>query len=217
MRRFLPQTVKGRVGAAIAVVLATAAAVTAAILPGSAAAEARSQVRAFDSAPIPQALRDGISQSAVRAGVDPRSILEVAPAGQPATEAAVFVAPGKTGDLVAFATPRMFTEFRPASDLTSAQPVQLSISLQPGAASNETGHVQLEGVGSANIASASVTLTNGSSVPLELVGPNRGFTYFSYTSDDPSTFPVSIQALAPDGSTIYTRDLRADVAAPSTP
>jgi len=60
-----------------------------------------------------------------------------------------------------------------------------------------------------------ISLADGSTVTVELIRAGKsGFSYFTYASDDPSTFPRSLSGFDGGDALVGTQDLSADIAAP---
>ncbi len=196
-----------------AIVLA-AAAVTVFVLPGTAEGRGRSQVIAFGAADIPSVFKDGLAASARHAGVDGATLKEVAPAGQPVVTAGVVVGHAAGGDMVAFFTAHSFTNFRSVAVASNREPLTIGASIQPDAAGN-TGHVQLLGIVAPEITRVTVDLKDGSTVDVQLVrAGSGGYSFFTYTSDDPLTFPTVAHAYSAAGIEQQQRDLTLALAPP---
>jgi hypothetical protein len=201
----------------LTVTLLTAAAIVAAVtLPRSASATGRSEVRPIASVPLSPLMRRGIEALAERAGIAADRLQEVSGGGAEARHAGVLVGRDVRGrNLVAFLTPHSVTDFAPGEEMIAAKgQLVLTISIEP-APDQSTGHVQTMAVVGPRVAKVAIDLANQSTVDAQLVrAGGASHSFFTYSSDDPATFPQVIHAYAPDGSEVVRRDVVEDIAPP---
>jgi hypothetical protein len=203
-----------RISAVAAAIVAMAAVVTPFLLRGAAAASGRSDVIAFRAAAIPPVFKDGIASSARSAGIPESTLVEVAPTGDATPRAGFVVGRGRAGDMVSFFTAHSFTNFRGIDDVSKHQELTIGASIQPDEAGN-TGHVQLLGIAAPDITTARLDLRNGTKLTVELVkAGSAGYAFFTYVSDDPSTFPTVAHVFDATGAERQSRDLTLALAAP---
>jgi hypothetical protein len=200
-------------GGAAAVVAAAAGTVIA--LPNSALGRGESDVMPLASAPIDPTLKSGIVQAARDVGASTSDLVEVAAAGQPATRAGLVLGHDGAGEFVAHFGPRIFTNFVPPSEFAMHRTILAYASAQPDTPGGAPAHVQLSGIATPSVKTASISLADGSTVTVELIRAGKsGFSYFTYASDDPSTFPRSLSGFDGGDALVGTQDLSADIAAP---
>jgi len=206
-RRWRILAIAGAIGAAAAVA-------TPFLLPGAAAARGRSDLVAFRAAAIPPVFKNGIDSSARSAGIPESTLEEVAPAGQPTPKAGLVVGRGRAGDMVSFFTAHSFTGFRGIDETSQGQELTIGASIQPDA-NGDTGHVQLLGIAAPDVAKAQLDLRNGTTLTVELVkAGSAGYSFFTYISDEPSTFPAVAHVYDAAGTELQRRDLTLALAAP---
>jgi hypothetical protein len=203
-----------RISAVASAIVAAAAVVTPFLLPGAAAARGRSDVIAFRAAAIPPPFKDGIASSARSAGIPQSTLVEVAPAGQAAPKAGLVVGRGRAGDMVSFFTAHSFTGFRGIDETSQGQELTIGASIQPDQDGN-TGHVQLLGIAAPDVTKAQLDLKNGTTLTVQLVkAGSAGYAFFTYVSDDPSTFPAVAHVFDATGAERQSRDLTLALAPP---
>jgi len=203
-----------RVWLVAAAVLATVAALTPVLVPGSAGARGRSTKVAFQDASIPTLFKDGIASSARLAGVDAATLVEVAPAGNSPSRAGFVLGRGRPGDMVSFLTAQSFTNFRAVTEVSNHQELTVVAAAQPDA-NGDTGHVQLLGVVAPDVTRATLELNDGSAITLQLVRVgSSGYSFFTYVSDDPPTFPRSAHVYDAAGAERQREDLASAIAPP---
>jgi hypothetical protein len=203
-----------RISAVVSAIVAAAAVVTPFLLPGSAAARGQSDKIPFGAAAIPAVFKDGIASSARSAGIPESTLVEVAPAGGGTPKAGLVVGRGRTGDMVSFFTAHSFTGFRGIDDTSQGQELTIGASIQPDEAGN-TGHVQLLGIAAPDVTKAELDLRNGTKLTVQLVkAGSAGYAFFTYVSDDPSTFPAVAHVYDAAGAERQSRDLTLALAAP---
>jgi hypothetical protein len=203
-----------RIWAVAIAIAAVTAVVTPFLLPGAMAARGRSDVIAFRAAAIPAVFKDGIASSARSAGIPESTLVEVAPAGEATPKAGLVVGRGRAGDMVAFFTAHSFTGFRRIDDTSRGQELTIGASIQPDEAGN-TGHVQLLGIAAPDVTTAQLDLRNGTKLTVQLVkAGSAGYAFFTYVSDDPSTFPAFARVYDATGAERQSRDLTLALAAP---
>lgn len=92
--------------------------------------------------------------------------------------------------MVSFFTAHSFTNFRGVADAAKGEELTIGASIQPDA-NGDTGHVQLLGIAAPDIAKTTLELQNRATVDVELVqAGSAGYSFFTYVSDDPATFPI---------------------------
>jgi hypothetical protein len=185
--------------------------------PTRAGATAESQVRPFSMLALVPTQRDALVLVATRAGVHEGTIQEVAARGEGIARTGTYVGRGSRGQtLISFFSPHRIAGFIPPSKVTStAHPLYVSVAAQPGADQGKTGHVQLSGVVGSNIRTLEIALADGSVVSANLVelGP-EGYSFFTYVSDEPSSFPRIVRALDAAGAET-SEDVSAAIRPPS--
>lgn len=200
--------------AAAGAIVAMAAVVAPFLLPGAADARGQSNVIAFRAAAIPAVFKDGIASSARSAGIPESTLVEVAPAGEAIPKAGFVVGRGHAGDMVSFFTAHSFTSFRGIVDVSQRQELTIGASIQPDQAGN-TGHVQLLGITAPDVTKAQLDLRNGTTLTVQLMkAGSAGYAFFTYVSDDPSTFPTVAHVFDARGAERQSRDLTLALAAP---
>jgi hypothetical protein len=196
--------------------VAAASAVAVAIVawPGSAAALGRSDISPLAAAGVPSAFVNGLKTNAIAHGATTSDLLAVEPSGQSGYRAALVLAHNAQGDLVSMVTARSFTSFRSPAAYSQGKPIGVFVSAQPDA-SGETGHVQLMGVAAPNVQHVTLDIADGSSVDPQLVTTGHsGFAFFTYVTDNASTFPTAVHGYNASGTEIITRSLADGTSAP---
>jgi len=161
------------------------------LLPGSAGARGRSDIVALNAAPIPPPFKDGI-----------------------ASRAGLVIGHGRAADMVAFFTAHGFTNFRDVADAAQGDELTIGASIQPDA-HGDTGHVQLLGIAAPDVARATLELRSGAMLDVELVkAGSAGYSFFTYVSDDPVTFPTVAHVFDPAGAERQREDLASAIAPP---
>ena len=207
-------TRRWRICAVAGAIVAIAAVVAPFLLPGAADARGRSDVIAFRSAAIPAVFKEGIASSARSAGIPESTLVEVAPSGEATPKAGFVVGRGHAGDMVSFFTAHSFTNFRGIVDIAQRQELTIGASIQPDEAGN-TGHVQLLGITAPDVTKAQLDLRNGTMLTVQLMkAGSAGYAFFTYVSDDPSTFPTVARVFDAAGAERQSRDLTLALAAP---
>ena len=195
-------------------IVAVATVVTPFLLPGAADARGQSDLIAFRSAAIPAVFKDGIASSARSAGIPESTLVQVAPAGEAMPKAGFVVGRGHAGDMVSFYTAHSFTSFRGIAEISQRQELMIGASIQPDEAGN-TGHVQLLGITAPDVTKARLDLRNGTTLTVQLMeAGSAGYAFFTYVSNDPSTFPTVAHVFDASGAERQSRDLTLALAAP---
>ena len=195
-------------------IVAVATVVTPFLLPGAADARGQSDLIAFRSAAIPAVFKDGIASSARSAGIPESTLVQVAPAGEAMPKAGFVVGRGHAGDMVSFYTAHSFTSFRGIAEISQRQELMIGASIQPDEAGN-TGHVQLLGITAPDVTKAQLDLRNGTTLTVQLMeAGSAGYAFFTYVSNDPSTFPTVAHVFDASGAERQSRDLTLALAAP---
>jgi hypothetical protein len=203
-----------RIWAVAGAIVAVAAVGAPFLLPGAADARGQSDVIAFRAAAIPAVFKDGIASSARSAGIAESTLVEVAPAGEATPKAGFVVGRGHAEDMVSFFTAHSFTSFRRVVDVVQHQELTIGASIQPDEAGN-TGHVQLLGITAPDVTKAQLDLRNGTTLTVQLMkAGSAGYAFFTYVSDDPSTFPTVAHVFDASGVERQSRDLTLALAAP---
>lgn len=203
-----------RISVIATAILAVAAVVTPFLLGGAAAARGRSDVVAFHATAIPAVFKQGIASSARSAGIPESTLVEVAPASEATPKAGFVVGRGRAGDMVSFFTAHRFTGFRGIDDVAQRQELTIGASIQPDEAGN-TGHAQLLGIAAPDVTKAQLDLRNGTKLTVQLAkAGSAGYAFFTYVSDDPSTFPAVAHVFDATGVERQSRDLTLALAAP---
>jgi hypothetical protein len=203
-----------RIWAVASAIVAIAAVVTPFLLRGAAAAGGQSDVIPFRAAAIPAVFKDGIASSARSDGIPESTLVEVAPAGEATPKAGFVVGRGRAGDMVSFFTAHSFTNFRGIDDVSQREELTIGASIQPDEAGN-TGHVQLLGIAAPDVTKAHLDLRNGTTLTVQLVkAGSAGYAFFTYVSDDPSTFPAVARVYDATGAERQSRDLTLALAPP---
>jgi hypothetical protein len=116
--------------------------------------------------------------------------------------------------MVSFFTAHSFTNFRDIDAVSQRQELTIGASIQPDEAGN-TGHVQLLGLAAPDVTKAELDLRNGTTLTVQLVNAgSAGYGFFTYVSDDPSTFPTAAHVFDATGAERQSRDLTLALAAP---
>jgi hypothetical protein len=197
-------------------VLLGAVTVAVVVLPRSASATGRSDVRPFAGEGLSPLMRRGIQDLAGRAGIARDRLREVVAVGSGTSHAGVLVGRDGAGQqLVAFVSPYSVSDFASGEKMVAAYGQLVPrISIQP-APDGQTGHVETMAVVGPRVAKVTIDLANSSTIDMELVHVgNVPYSVFAYASDYPATFPQVIRAYARDGAEIVTRDVTADIAPP---
>ena len=203
-----------RIWAVASAIVAIAAVVTPFLLRGAAAASGQSDVIPFRAAAIPAVFKDGIASSARSDGIPESTLVEVAPAGEATPKAGFVVGRGRAGDMVSSFTAHSFTNFRGIDDVSQREELTIGASIQPDEAGN-TGHVQLLGIAAPDVTKAHLDLRNGTTLTVQLVkAGSAGYAFFTYVSDDPSTFPAVARVYDATGAERQSRDLTLALAPP---
>ena len=203
-----------RVWLLVAAVVTALAALTPVLLPGSAGARGRSTKVAFRDASIPTLFKDGIASSARLAGVDLSSLVEVAPSGNSPSRAGFVLGRGRPGDMVSFLTAQSFTNFRAVGEVSNQRELTVVAAAQPDK-NGDTGHVQLLGIAAPDVTRATLELNDGSAITVELVRVGTsGYSFFTYVTDDPPTFPRSAHVYDAAGAERQHEDLASAIAPP---
>lgn len=196
-------------------VLLGAVTIAVAMLPRSAAATGRSEIRPFTGEGLSPVMRHGIEDLAGRASIAADRLREVV-ATSGTSHAGVLVGTDGAGQqLVAFVAPYSVSDFASGERMVAAYGQLVPrISIQP-AADGQTGHVETMAVVGPRVAKVTVDLANGATIDMELVRVGGvPYSVFAYASDDPSTFPQVIHAYARDATEIVTQDVRRDILPP---
>lgn len=198
-------------------VLGAAIVGTAALIAGptTANATAPSRVVSFEAAALPQALRSLATKVADEAAIDTGALVDAAPVGTQTNAAGVFVGTDAVGvEMAAVHSAHGMTGFMPLSE-TAPRYGGLMVWDQNSGTSVETLHVSVEGIVDQRVATVILDLARGGAVEVDLVSAGHsGYTFFTYVSSDPATFPTAAHAYGRDGSKLKTQDLRDDFRPP---
>lgn len=206
-----------------ALALAGAAIAALALFPRGAAATAPSSVRAVADAGLPPVVERAVAVAATHAGVQPADVKQVTAraAGHERAgiydEAGLYVGRnGRGEELLAFFSPAGFSSFVDARKVVRINGgIFASAASQPDA-TGATGHVQLMGVAEPAAERVEIERADGTTVSAELARVSRGgFSYFTYVSDDPSTFPHLVRAIGSSGKAIAEQDVSEDIKPPT--
>jgi hypothetical protein len=188
--------------------LVLAGVLIAVLLPSGARATAPSQILAFKDAPLSPELKDGVMQAAKDAGVDTTDLKEVSGLGSEASRSGVFIGTHTpNNDYVSFYQPHGFTNFMAVEETATAHgPFLATVSAQPGS-DGQTSHVELAGVTEPTVERVTIELASGTKLSAELIKAGQaGYSFFTYASDDPKTFPNMVRAYGTDGQELASHD-----------
>ena len=130
------------------------------------------------------------------------------------SRAGLVIGHGRAADMVAFFTAHGFTNFRDVADAAQGDELTIGASIQPDA-HGDTGHVQLLGIAAPDVARATLELRSGAMLDVELVkAGSAGYSFFTYVSDDPVTFPTVAHVFDPAGAERQREDLASAIAPP---
>jgi hypothetical protein len=206
-----------------ALLLAGAAIAAVAVFPLGASASSPSSVRALDDSGLPPVVERAVAAAATRAGIDRAEVRQVTAhaAGRERAgiydSAGLYVARNVRGEeLVSFFSPASFTSFTDTRRITRINGgIFASAASQPDA-DGATGHVQLMGVADPAVERVEIERADRTAVPIELARLPRGrFSYFTYVSDDPGTFPRLVRAFGSSGEIVAQQDVSEDIKPPS--
>jgi hypothetical protein len=213
----IPQLLRWRAMLAVAAGLLVAVVIGAAVvLPRSASARGRAELRPFGNVALSPAMKRGIEDLAERAGIAADRLHEVVAVGPGTSHAGVLVGTDAVGrQLLAFVSPYSVGDFASGEQMVSAYgDLVPRISIQP-APDGHTGHVETTALVGPRIAKVTLDLANGTTTDVQLVRVGVApYSVFAYASDDPKTFPQVIHAFGRDGREIVTRDVSRDIAPP---
>jgi len=188
------------------------AALSVAFRSSPARATAPSRVIEFAEAPISPDLREVAVKVAQSAAIDPTKLLDVAGAGSGSNLAGIFVGSTADGsDMISFHNARGMIGFKPLAPVVASRGGMIVYD-QASGTSTETKYVALEGAVEPGVEKVTLELTNGSSLDVQLVQAGYGgFSFFTYVSSDPATFPVAVRAYDAEGHQVQSRDVREDL------
>ncbi len=208
---------KPKVVAAVCVLVVISAVTIGAItMTGSAGARAETQVRPLNETGLTARKQQGVERIAEKSGVPASEVREVAAKGDGYARSGLYVGKDARGDeQVSFFSPRVFTGFVDVRKITSDRKIFVSSGIEPGVG-GQTGHVQIGGVAAPTVKKVEITLVDGSRLATQLVSlVNGGYSYFTYVSDDPGTFPQVVQAFDANGGRLAAWDVSRDIQPPN--
>jgi hypothetical protein len=204
--------------AAGAIVVIGAASIAAVIIPGSAAAKAESQIRTLSETGLSGAAQRNLERIAESSGIRASDVREVAAKGDGPARAGLYVGKDSGGnEFVSFFAPRGFSGFADARKLTASTGKMMFVASasQPGTA-GQTGHVQIRGVADSTVAGVELELADGTRLPAELIRLTGGAnSFFTYVSDDPTSFPNVVRAFDSQGGNLSAWDVSREIRAPN--
>ena len=210
--------------AGVGVLLLAAAAIAAIVaLPRGAGATAPSSVRGLVDAGLPPVLDRAVGSAAERAGLERAEVRQVTARAAGHERAGIYDSAGlyvgrngRGSELVSFFSPASFSSFAEARNLVRINGgIFASAASQPDA-TGATGHVQLMGVADPAVERVEIERADRTAVSIELARLPRGrFSYFTYVSDDPGTFPHLVRAFGSSGGIVAQQDVSEDIKPPS--
>lgn len=197
----------------VAISVVTIGAIT---MTGSAAARAETQVRPLNETGLTARKQQGVERIAEKSGVPASEVREVAAKGNGYARSGLYVGKDARGnEEVSFFSPRVFTGFVDVRKITSDREIFVSSGIEPGV-DGQTGHVQIGGVAAPTVKKIEITLVDGSRLATQLVSlVSGGYSYFTYVSDDPGTFPQVVKAFDANGGRLAAWDVSRDIQPPN--
>lgn len=184
--------------------------------PSGARATARASVTPFAQAALAPDVAAISDRVMWREGIDPATVVAVAPLGGDPEAAGILVASATSGDdAAAVYTSDGMTGFHPLDRVLDVGGVMAF----PSAAGNENSvrRVALVGLAAPTVARVLIGLANGESLDAELTAAgNRGFRFFAYAQDDAPRFPVGYTAYDRAGKVVKKEDTTSATSVPCT-